>query len=154
MDLFLLISPIWSGDVDFREKTLRSSKLFLDKESAVLSTLLILLRSKNFQVFISFFCFFYRQVFQWTCRMQCEDPWQFFFRHLWWVCVCQSIFLWLTNKSPPSAVKLRRVSTVLFKSLCEFILFEAVVWRRSLFLEKPSNQDPTQHYHLHDLTTH
>ena len=55
---------------------------------------------------------------------------------LWWVCVCRSIFLSLTYKSPPFTVILPRVSSILFKSLCEFVLLEAVIWRPSRFPEK------------------
>ena len=45
---------------------------------------------------------------------------------VWWMCVCVCV-----------CVILPRVSSVLFNSVCEFILLEAVICRPSVFLEKP-----------------
>ena len=55
---------------------------------------------------------------------------------MWWVCVFWSIFLSLINKSPPSTIILPRVSSILLKSLCEFIPLEAVIWKPSILPEK------------------
>ena len=55
---------------------------------------------------------------------------------LWWVCVNRSLFLSLTDKSPPPTVILPRVSLILFKPICECILLEAAICRPSILPEK------------------
>ena len=49
-----------------------------------------------------------------------------------WVCAWRSRFLSLTVKSTPSTVILSRVSSILFKSVFEFSLPQAVIWRPSI----------------------
>ena len=50
--------------------------------------------------------------------------------------VCRSESLSLLDKSPTSTVILPRVSSILFKSVLEFIRLEMVFWRPSIFPEK------------------
>ena len=52
---------------------------------------------------------------------------------VWWVWFCQPKLLSLTDKSLPCTVILLRVSSILFKSVFEFIPPEAVIWRPSMF---------------------
>ena len=51
------------------------------------------------------------------------------------VCLSVNVFS-LTNKSPSSTVILSRVSSILFNSVCEFILLEAVIRRPSILPKK------------------
>ena len=55
---------------------------------------------------------------------------------MWWVCVCRSTCFLLTNKSPPYTVILPPVLSNLFISVCEFVLFQAIIWNPSILLEK------------------
>ena len=65
---------------------------------------------------------------------------------LWWVCASRSKFLSLTVKSTPSTAMLPWVSSIPFKTVFEFILLEAVIWRPSVFLENLSDRSPTPYY--------
>ena len=61
-----------------------------------------------------------------------------FITSLWWVCVCQSWFLSLADKSPVSTLMLPRVSWSLPMFEFELNLLEAVISKPSAFLEKSS----------------
>ena len=55
---------------------------------------------------------------------------------LWWVYVCQSKFLSLTDKSPAWTIVLPKVFSIPLKSAFEFSLLEAVIRTISAFTEK------------------
>ena len=54
------------------------------------------------------------------------------FKHMWWAYVCRSMFFSLVNKALYSTVISPRVLSILFKSVCEFTLLEAVNRRPSI----------------------
>ena len=66
---------------------------------------------------------------------------------VWWLCLCLSKFLPLTNKSLSSKVVLPRFSSILVRSVREFFLLEAVFCMSSILSEKSlwtgSNTLPT-----------
>ena len=61
----------------------------------------------------------------------------------------------LTHKSPPSAVKLLRLPSILFKSVRELILLRAVFCRHTLLPKNPSDLIPIRfHQHFVPKTIH